>query len=673
VNHRTLVAVYFICLVIASSAPAADSVRKRTDHTDPKVAVSLTPPANRYGWNNRPVTVSFSCADAGGVASCPAPVTVATEGEDQGVKAVAVDAAGNREKVEVRVSIDLTPPTAKLTLSPQPNADGWNRSSVTVRFKCDDAHGAGIAQCPEPVVLSAEGAGLVATGTVIDKAGNTATPSAIVNIDRTPPVINLDAPADGTLVYTSPARLAGRVSDSASGVATMSCGHVPADLSGAAFSCDVPLEIGRHRVQVWAADRAGNIATVRRHLVLGPQLPGGDAHEVRATADLNGDGKTDLVRTDFLAGEVVIVAGASGSGPQAERRIAVGAYPSSLALADVNGDGVLDLITTHYTTGEVHVQYGQRDGSFVPGPRVPVGAFPSAVIVADVNGDGRADFVTTHMQSGAVHVHLARADGTYATGAHIRVGDGPVAAAISDVNGDGIGDIVTANFTSGDVSLLLGKGAGQYRSEQRIALASSGAGVGPTAIVLLDANGDGELDIVTANFNADSVCIVPGNGQGMFQSAQSFSVGHHPIALIAKDLNADFRLDLITYNAGSGDYSLLAALPGGAFAAAETLATLSLPAVIMTPRPLLVSAAVPPAVASGVELAANAAGVFSVPARLPAPGLPPPADRIGLTFGGDTSDYGRLFGPGGMSYPPLVAVGRAGMKWLRIDANRPTS
>jgi hypothetical protein len=645
------------------------SVAIRQDNTGPKVAVVVTPPANRYGWNNSPVTIHFTCTDAGGVASCPAPIKVVTEGQDQRIEATAVDAAGNREKIKVRVSIDATAPTAQLTLSPPPNAAGWNRGNVTVRFKCDDAGGAGIARCPDPVIVSGEGAALVASGTVVDKADNSATASTTVHIDRSAPIINVESPSDGRLVYASPVQLTGRVSDSGSGVATVNCGSSAAVVSGGAFECAVPLEMGRHRIQVWAADRAGNVASARQHLVLGPKLPAGDAHEVRVTADLSGDGRADLVRTDFLSGEAVMFAAYAGdSGYRPERRVAVGAYPSSIALSDLNGDGIVDLITTHYTTGEVHIQYGRRDGTFVAGPHIEVGAFPSAVIVADVNGDGRADILTTHMSSGSVHVQLAQADGTYTAGSHIRVGDGPVAAAISDVNGDGILDIVTANFVSGDISLLLGKGAGQYRSERRIAL---GSGVGPAAIALVDVNSDGILDIVTANFNADSVSVVPGSGQGEFQPAQSFGTGHQPIALIVRDLSGDGRLDLITYNAGSGDYSLLAALPGGGFGSPQQLATPSAPAPIVTPRPLVASVSIAPAVASDTVVAAAASGVFATPARVPVPGLLPPSDRVGLTFGGDTSDYGQLFGPNGMSYPPLVAAGRAGMKWLRVDANRP--
>jgi len=60
----------------------------------------------------------------------------------------------------------------------------------------------------------------------------------------------------------------------------------------------------------------------------------------------------------------------------------------------------------------------------------------------------------------------------------------------------------------------------------------------------------------------------------------------------------------------------------------------------------------------------------AVPMRPPAPLLPPPADRVGLTFGADTSNYRQLFGPNGMSYVPLVTAARAGIKWIRIDADR---
>lgn len=88
--------------------------------------------------------------------------------------------------VEV-IGVDDDPPQILATLSPASNAVGWNTSNVTVSFVCTDAT-SGVASCPAPVQVSAEGSQTI-TGQVVDKAGNTNSFSIAVNIDRTPPAI----------------------------------------------------------------------------------------------------------------------------------------------------------------------------------------------------------------------------------------------------------------------------------------------------------------------------------------------------------------------------------------------------------------------------------------------------------------------------------------------------
>jgi len=82
--------------------------------------------------------------------------------------------------------IDKTPPTITATVSPCPNANGWNNTDVTVTFTCSDSL-SDIASCPAPITVTTEGFGQVITGTAVDSAGNSATASVTVNIDKTPP------------------------------------------------------------------------------------------------------------------------------------------------------------------------------------------------------------------------------------------------------------------------------------------------------------------------------------------------------------------------------------------------------------------------------------------------------------------------------------------------------
>jgi hypothetical protein len=84
------------------------------------------------------------------------------------------------------VGIDNDPPTIVAVVSPPPNDAGWNRTDVTVSFLCTDA-ASGIASCPDPVMVSDEGADQVVEGTAVDRVGLSSTARVTVNLDKTPP------------------------------------------------------------------------------------------------------------------------------------------------------------------------------------------------------------------------------------------------------------------------------------------------------------------------------------------------------------------------------------------------------------------------------------------------------------------------------------------------------
>src|SRR6266853_2165735 len=84
------------------------------------------------------------------------------------------------------VGLDNQLPTITAKASPAPNDAGWNNTNVTVTFTCSDAI-SGVASCPPSQTVTTEGVNQVISGTATDNAGNTATASVKLNIDKTPP------------------------------------------------------------------------------------------------------------------------------------------------------------------------------------------------------------------------------------------------------------------------------------------------------------------------------------------------------------------------------------------------------------------------------------------------------------------------------------------------------
>ncbi|MSR53795.1 MAG: hypothetical protein EXS09_10965, partial [Gemmataceae bacterium] len=100
-------------------------------------------------------------------------------------------------------------------------------------------------------------------------------------------------------------------------------------------------------------------------------------------------------------------------------------------------------------------------------------------------------------------VLLGNGAGSFAAKTDFATGSGPLSVTLGDVNGDGKLDLVTANRSADTASVLLGNGAGSFGSKTDFA-----TGSGPFSVTLGDVNGDGKLDLVTANFNADTASVL---------------------------------------------------------------------------------------------------------------------------------------------------------------------
>ncbi|RLG93469.1 hypothetical protein DRO29_07680, partial [Candidatus Bathyarchaeota archaeon] len=142
----------------------------------------------------------------------------------------------HRNRDQVTLHFDKTPPTISYHLEPLPNEHGWYNSDVTVCFECEDnPSGSGIARCTKPVTVTQEGKGLVVKGEAVDRAGNRAEARITVNIDKTPPLITPEEPqgergengwfvSDVSVTFT--------VKDVLSGLANPSQAHITLSTKG---------------------------------------------------------------------------------------------------------------------------------------------------------------------------------------------------------------------------------------------------------------------------------------------------------------------------------------------------------------------------------------------------------------------------------------------------------
>jgi hypothetical protein len=244
-----------------------------------------------------------------------------------------------------------------------------------------------------------------------------------------------------------------------------------------------------------------------------------------AIADVNADGKPDVVvaseETDVTTqnGAVgVLLGNGDGTLQQAVVYSSGASGSTSIAAADVNGDGKIDLVVANQCsstgqcyTGYVSVFLGNGDGTFQQPVLYYSGAYlTSSVAVTDVNGDARPDIIVSNYcviiacpgsSSGSVGVLLGNGDGTFQPAVTYSSGDyGAASVTVGDVNGDALPDLLVVNFGSspnytGLVGVLLGNGDGTFQS---VVTYSSGADEG-FSIALGDLNADGKPDVVVAD------------------------------------------------------------------------------------------------------------------------------------------------------------------------------
>jgi hypothetical protein len=327
-----------------------------------------------------------------------------------------------------------------------------------------------------------------------------------------------------------------------------------------------------------------------------------------AVGDVNGDGRLDLLvantcppgesnlcEDNLVSGTLgVLLGNGDGTFQPATTYDSGGYIPTAVAVADVNGDGKLDVVVAHQCAssgncvtgsgaamaGTVGVLLGNGDGTFQAAASYESdGYLATSVAVGDVNGDGKPDLLAANFcvidsscaANGSVGVLLGSGDGTFR--AAVTYGSGAYDAAflvVGDLNGDGKPDLLVANqctdasCTSGSVGVMLGNGDGSFKPAVTYSLGE----YIPTSMAAADLNGDGRLDLAVLN-GGDTITILLGNGDGTFRQAQIYALGVDASIVAVGDVNGDGKPDLALVNGGN-TVSILLGHGDGTFGQAVT-------------------------------------------------------------------------------------------------------
>jgi uncharacterized protein (TIGR03437 family) len=291
------------------------------------------------------------------------------------------------------------------------------------------------------------------------------------------------------------------------------------------------------------------------------------SNESLAIGDFNGDGNADTAAITVSGIQVNLRRG-DGS-VLSTSNYSVNGVGSSIVAGDFNGDGILDLaVTQNDSSGNIVVQLGKGDGTFGAASKFPAGSFAFYLASGDFNRDGRLDLAVTNINTsfgssvttGTIAVLIGNGSGGFAPAVNYNAGTAPATILAADFDGDGILDLATPDAVTGaanNVWVLSGRGDGTF-----LAAKSTASGTVSGHLAFIDLDHDGKMDLAIADQFTGALTVMRGNGNGTFQTPESYVAGSQPISIAPIPLDDGSTL-LLTIDNISGATFIFFADPQG--------------------------------------------------------------------------------------------------------------
>ncbi len=306
-------------------------------------------------------------------------------------------------------------------------------------------------------------------------------------------------------------------------------------------------------------------------------ITAGTGPRIHHVADMDLDGKLDLLVPNYSSGNVSVIRNTSSTGTisfAAKVDFTTGTNPFNVSTGDLDADGKPEMVIANYGAGTISVYRNVSTpgtittGSFTLSTTITTGSQAYCVAIADIDGDGKRDLAVTN--SGASTISLIRNTSasvgsiTFAAKYDISTGSGPIAVKLVDMDNDGKPELI-ASRANGATTISVYRntatsgtiGAGSFAATVNLTTGNT-----PQFFDVADMDGDGKPDLIFPNSSAVSFGILKNNcttgtiNTGTFTSVVNYTTGVTPTGLSTGDVNRDSIPDVAVANQTNNSVSV---------------------------------------------------------------------------------------------------------------------